>query len=62
MSKAVLGMEGSGWDGRRVTILGNGPGPEPPEPAWAPEAGGLRDQAPHPAQEENCSPVPSYFS
>lgn len=43
MSKAVLGMEGSGCNGRTLAILGTGPWLESPEPAWAPEAGGLYD-------------------
>lgn len=43
MSKAVLGMEGSGCDRRRLAILGTGPWLEPLKPAWAPEVGGLYD-------------------
>lgn len=61
MSKAVLGMEGSGCDRRRLAVLGTGPWLEPLKPAWAPEVGGLYDP-PHPTQEQNCSPGPTPFS
>lgn len=40
MSKAVLGMEGSGCDRRKVAIVGAGRWLEPLGPAWALEVGG----------------------
>lgn len=55
MSKAVLGMEGSGCDGRKMVILGTGWWLEPLGPAWAPEVWDSLTPL-RPTQEQNCNP------